>query len=144
MIVPLLLVAAALQSEMNPQERKKTGVYKLNSKEQGALQSWIETNYTAKTGTSKKEAPPKSLLEENLYSGSYIRLKDGSTWEIHPDDTPITQSWITPVDISFTPSTGPAYPYALTNTLTQSSVRAKRVDKIPSQNEGLKERAPLK
>ncbi len=144
MIVPLLLVAAALQTEMTPQERKRTGIYKLGQKEQGALQSWIEANYTAKTGAPKQEAPPKSLLEENLHSGSYIRLKDGSTWEIHPDDTPITQSWITPVDISYTPSNDPAYPYALTNTLTQSSVRAKKVGKVPSINEGLKERAPLK
>ena len=140
MIVPLLLVAAALQTEMTPQERKKTGIYKLGQKEQGALQSWIETHYTAKTAISRKEAPPQSLLEENLHSGRYIRLKDGSTWEIHPDDTLITQSWITPVDISYTPSNDPTYPYTLTNTLTQSSVRAKKV----AGNEGLKERAPLK
>lgn len=129
MFLPLLLVATALQTEMTPQEKKSTGLYKLNQRERGALQRWIEANYSAKT---VKEAPAqKSLLEENLQDGRYIRLKDGTTWEIRPEDTPITQAWITPVDIAVSSNDDPVYSYTLTNTLTKSSVRAQKVSAVP-------------
>ena len=79
--------------------------------------------------SEKKVAGP--LLQENLKNGSYIRLSDGSLWNIRPEDTPITQGWITPVEINATPSGDKDYPYTLTNSLTGSSVKARKVQSVP-------------
>jgi hypothetical protein len=72
------------------------------------------------------------ILQENLKNGSYIRLSDGSLWNIRPEDAPITQGWITPVEINATPSGDKDYPYTLTNSLTGSSVKAKKVTSVPA------------
>ena len=72
-----------------------------------------------------------AVISENLYNGRYIRLSDQSTWEINPDDTPLTQGWITPVEIVVSQSGDPQYPYKLTNSLTGSSVKAQKVSKLP-------------
>jgi hypothetical protein len=111
--------------DMTPQEKKQTGVYKLSDKEQAALQIWIENNY-AKRDKPLHSSGEGGLLQENLKNGQYIRLSNGSLWAIHPKDVPITQGWITPVQIVVT-STGDAeYSYKLTNSLTGSAVRAKK------------------
>lgn|SRR3990167_3773811 len=78
-----------------------------------------------------KTAAP--MIQENLRNGSYIRLTDGSLWNIHPEDTPITQGWITPVEIQVSPSNDREYPYTLTNSLTGSSVKARRADSVPKK-----------
>lgn len=131
MFLPLLLVATALQTEMTPQEKKKTGLYKLSQRERSSLQKWIEANYSSKSTITADKPAQKSLLEENFHDGKFIRLKDGSTWEIRPQDTAVTASWITPVDVSFALNDDALYPYTLTNTLTQSTVHAKKVDSVP-------------
>jgi hypothetical protein len=121
-----LLITAALvfDSDMTTQEKQQTGISKLSSSEKGELQKWINDHYTKKKKSKAKE--PKSMLQENLNSGSSIRLEDGTLWVINPADTPITQGWITPVDILVTPTDDPEYPYKLTNSLTGSSVKAKK------------------
>ncbi len=77
---------------------------------------------------AKAETKSNPILQENLNNGHLIRLSDNSLWEINPKDTPITQSWITPVEIIATPSQDPNYPYQLTNSLTKSTVLARRVE----------------
>ena len=68
-------------------------------------------------------------IQENLNNGRFIRLSDDSLWEINPKDTPITQGWITPVEITVAPSDDANYPFRLTNSLTRSSVLARRASK---------------
>jgi hypothetical protein len=70
----------------------------------------------------------KPTIEENLNNGRLIRLSDNSTWQIHPNDTALTQSWITPVEIEVEETEDREYPYLLKNTLTGSKVRAKKPD----------------
>jgi hypothetical protein len=125
-LASFILAAQMIDFDMTSDEKRQTGVYKLNDKEKGALQEWIDNNYTKRAQPVKTASKEKGILQENLKNGSQIRLSDGSLWSIHPKDTPITQSWITPVEILVAQSGDPDYPYKLTNTLTGSSVRAKK------------------
>lgn len=128
LLTPLALIAAeVLDFEMTPQEKKQTGVAKLSEKEKNALQTWIDNHY-AKRSSPLQAATPTSRpqISENLRNGQVIRLSDGSLWNIRPQDTLITQSWITPVDILISQSGDPDYPYKLTNSLTGSSALAKK------------------
>lgn len=118
-----ILLATTITTDMTPQEVAQTGLSKLSGEEKYALQAWIDARYKKRAQVKKKAGP---ILQENLQSGRFIGLSDGSLWEINPDDTLITQSWITAVEIKAEPSGDAAYPYTLTNSLTGSSVKAKR------------------
>lgn len=127
-----LLGTQALDFDMSRDEQKKTGVYKLSEKQKRELQSWIDTHY------AKREQPTQSnysqdnpTLQENLQSGRYLRLSDQSLWEIDRNDTPLTQGWITPVEIIVSQSGDSRYPYKLTNSLTGSSVKARKAGSVP-------------
>ncbi len=118
----IFLLAAVFS--MSVDELKETGVSRLSPQEKMALEEWIEEHYDKKLTTQNSKQGP--VLQENLKNGRYIRLSDNSLWEIHPSDTPITQGWITPVQIKVSAANDTAYPYQLTNTLTGSSVRARK------------------
>jgi len=62
------------------------------------------------------------IIQENL---------NGMLWEINPSDTPITQSWITPVEIKIVSSDNANYPFQLTNSLTGSTVLARQATSVP-------------
>ncbi len=128
-----LISQTTLDLEMSPQEKKKTGVYKLSEKEKSTLHNWIDNHYAKRDEPLESAAQEKGTLQENLNSGSYIRLSDNSLWNIHPKDVSITQGWITPVDILVSQSGDPNYPYKLTNSLTGSSVRARKAESVPAQ-----------
>jgi hypothetical protein len=115
---------ATFISSMPPDEIKKTGIEKLSLEEKKALDKWIKENYLKKSISKNKKQGP--VLQENLNNGRLIRLTDNSLWEIRPADTPITQGWITPVEIQVTSTDDPIYLYHLTNTLTGSIVKAKK------------------
>lgn len=119
----LTLIIASLLT-MSQDDMMKTGVEKLSTKEKIALDSWIEKNYAKKMTSQKGKRGP--ILQENLNSGRVIGLSDGSFWEVRQSDTPITQGWITPVEIKVTSSDDSDYPYNLTNSLTESTVKAKK------------------
>lgn len=129
-LLPILLFSAeTLDFDMSPQEKKKTGISKLSDKEKAALQLWIDNNYTKRSQPLQpNESKARPQISENLNNGRYIRLTDGTLWAIRPQDTPITQSWITPVDILVSQSGDATYPYKLTNSLTGSSVFAKMAE----------------
>ncbi len=123
-----VVVAALAFDAMSQEELKETGVAKLNIEERRALREWIEEHSAKKVVAQNKNAGP--TIQEVLQNGRYVRLSDKSLWEIDPADTPITQSWITPSEIKVSESTDSEYPYSLTNSLTGSSVRAKKAQKV--------------
>ena len=133
----LLLAIEPLDLEMNVQDKKRTGIFKLSEKEKTALQGWIDNHYAKREEPLAAPAPktPKPTLSENLNSGSYIRLSDDSLWNIRPEDTPITQGWISAVEIVITPSGDPKYPFKLTNSLTGSSVLARKATQVPGSSQ---------
>lgn len=121
--------------EMTPQEKKKTGVFKLREHEKETLQLWIDNHYEKRSEPLVMAQTPQKVskpsISENFNNGKFIRLSDDSLWEIRDQDRPITQSWITSVEIKIAPSQNPDYPYQLTNTLTGSSVLAKKASELP-------------
>ena len=133
MIVFTLLAAQALDFEMSLQEKKTTGITKLNEPEKKSLQEWINNNYERRNEPLvKADEAGRPILQETLNNGRFIRLSDNSLWEIQLKDTAITQSWITPVEIFVTQSGNADYPFKLTNSLTGSSVLARRASSAPS------------
>jgi len=133
LLLATLLAVETIDLDMNPQDKKNTGVFKLRDKEKATLQQWIDSRYEKRAQPLAQKPPilAKPMITENFYSGQYIRLSDGSLWNIRPQDTPITQGWITSVEIIIEPSQDPDYPNKLTNTLTGSSVLAKKATELP-------------
>src|SRR5262245_27696147 len=103
------LIGQRLDYDMSADEKKKTGVTRLSPKEKAALQNWIDAHYEKRSQPLQQTAEEGAMLQENLKSGQYVRLTNGSLWNIHPQDTSITQAWITPVDITVTQSGDPNY-----------------------------------
>ncbi len=127
LLLSALLATELLDFSMTPQEKKQTGVHKLSDKQKAHLQHWIDNHYAKRSEPLAEAAPnvKRPILSETLQNGKFIRLSDNSLWSIAPQDTVLTQSWITPVEIIVTKTNDPEYPYKLTNSLTGSSVRAK-------------------
>ncbi len=130
MLTFILAAAIAFDSSMSEEEMRETGVTKLTIQERAALQEWIEDHHSKKLVTQNKKAGP--VIQEVLKAGRYVRLTDNSLWEIDTPDRPITQSWITPSEIKIAPSNDPEFPNTLTNTLTGSTVKARKVHSIAS------------
>ena len=93
--------------------------------------SIIEKSSSPDHRPPRKRKGSNPLIQESLNNGRFIRLSDNSLWEINPKDTPITQSWITPAEIIIAPSDDATYPFRLTNSITGSSVLARRTTAIP-------------
>lgn len=121
-----LLAAEILDHEMSSQDRKVTGISKLRDKEKAALYDWIDTYYEKREQPKiGRESSLRSSLQDNLQNGTLIRLANGSLWKIKPEDTNLSQGWITPVDILIASSNDKEFPHRLTNSMTGSSIRAK-------------------
>jgi hypothetical protein len=126
-----LLGSEVLDHEMGGIDRKKTGVYKLSDKEKALLQNWISTYYQKRKEPILQEAKDKhAILQENLQSSQFIRLSDETLWKVCPENISIAQGWITPVEIIVSQENEEEYPFRLTNSLTGSSIQAKKVDKL--------------
>ena len=127
-----MLVAEVLDYDMTKDEKKQTGLYKLTSKEKSALQKWIDAHYEKRAEPLAQDLTERhATLSENLKNGRYIRLSDNTLWEVRAEDTPISQGWITPVEIIVTQSGDANYPYKLTNSVTGSSLRARKASSMP-------------
>jgi hypothetical protein len=132
-----IFAAEALDIEMTDQEKKQTGVYKLDDRQKASLQKWIDNHYDKKSNVSEAEKQPITgshpTLSENLMESRYLRLSDNTLWNVRREDVLIAQGWITPSEIIITQSTDPFFPKKLTNKVTGSSVLARKVDKLPPQ-----------
>lgn len=131
-----IFAAEVLDTEMNAQDKKSTGIYKLTDKEKASLQQWIDAKYQKRKSSETSAAEPMvkgihPTLSENLMNSQYLRLSDGTLWNVRPEDVPIAQAWITPVPIVVSQSTNPFFSYKLTNKISGSSVLARKADKLP-------------
>lgn len=131
-----LFAAGSIDSEMSSTEKKATGIYKLNDQEKMALQQWINAHYQKKVSKDAGALfnPVKGVnptLSENLMNSQYLRLSDGTLWNVRVEDVPIAQAWITPVEITVSKSENPFYPYKLTNQVSGTSILVRKADKLP-------------
>jgi len=128
-----LLAASVFDTDMSDQDKKSTGMNKLTEKEKAALQQWIETHFHRETSqpAAKSLKGVNPTLSENLMNSQYLRLSDGTLWNVRTEDVPIAQSWITPVEIEVGKSNNPFYPYKLTNKVSGTSILVRKADKLP-------------
>lgn len=84
--------------------------------------------------------PPPSLrdlyVSENLDGGAKLQLSNGDIYEIHPDDRDVSSTWLLPSNVTVTPSKNLDYPIIITNTISGTSIKAKKFDPsapLPSQ-----------
>lgn len=123
-----LLASQVIEMDMDAIDKKNTGIYKLSDQEKTKLNQWIEDRYQKKISAAPKNnvlTPP--TVSEIIRNGQALRLSDNSLWQIHPQDTLISGEWISAAPIQIEKTNDPKYPYKLTNTLTGSSVRAKKI-----------------
>jgi hypothetical protein len=138
-----LLLLAAQTLDMTAEDQQNTGLSKLTEEEKGALEAWIDLRYVrhgepmAQVAIAQTKVKQKNpILQDVLNNGRYIRLSDHSTWEIDPQDTPISQGWITPVEIIVAAASDRStYPYTLTNSLTGSSIHARKASSVPDTSQ---------
>jgi len=86
---------------------------------------------------SKNSLPSKNYngsgeghwIAENIDFGRFIKLEDGSLWEISPLDIIYTGIWLVISDIVIFESNDPNYPYILINTEDVEKANAKLIHK---------------
>lgn len=125
-----LLGLIKLSDVMSTDEQQKTGVAQLTGVQKQELEKWMNDKFILKTATSTASL----TLQQNLQNGAQLELSDGSIYEIAPSDRSKTTFWLTPINMTVTPSNDPMYPVLLTNTLSGVSVRAKQV-RAPTQKQ---------
>lgn len=118
-----LLGLIKLSDLMSADEQKKTGVSQLSEIQKQELEKWMNDKFILKSASTTTPL----TLQQNLQNGAQLELSDGSIYEVAPSDKSKTTFWLTPINITVTPSNDPMYPVLLTNTLSGVSVRAKQV-----------------
>ncbi len=115
----------SLDQVMTTDEQEKTGVSKLSAKERAALEEWL-TRFTVTIATevAKKSAGSgksvvysgfgqKHWVREKIENGAFIKLEDGSLWQISPIDKINTMLWLPTDNVVVIESGNPQYPYKL-------------------------------
>ena len=119
------------------------GLHKLSETEKAALQAHVEDLLMKVIASSKSSggAPAKRSgarvyvgigdghwIKENIDSGTYVILEDGSLWQIDPLDKIDAMLWLPISDITVIESEGsPGYDYLLINTDDDEKAHAKYV-----------------
>ncbi len=67
-------------------------------------------------------------VSENLDGGAKLQLSNGDIYEIHPDDRDVSSAWLLPSNVTVTPSKNLDYPIIITNTISGTSIKAKKFD----------------
>lgn len=66
-------------------------------------------------------------IDSVLDDGNFLKLEDGSLWQISPVDTVTTSIWLGTSEITIIKVDNSTYPYKLVNTDDNESVRARRM-----------------
>ena len=137
---PHILGVIQLSDVMTPGEQQKTGISKLSYEQKKQLENWLNDKFVLKQVAVSPTTPPmpagpippaslKDLyVSENLDGGGKLQLSNGDTYEIHPDDRDVSAAWLLPSNVTLTPSKNPDYPFIITNTVSQTSVKARKFD----------------
>jgi len=129
----------ALDKLMTKEEQKASGIPKLSEQERAVLEEWLTrfaiTVATEAANKSASSAKPgayvdvgrKHWVSEKIGGGAFIKLEDGSMWQISPLDKINTALWL-PTDNVVVVETGSVqYPYKLVG--ERDTAEAKLVSK---------------
>jgi len=115
----------SLDKIMTKEDQKETGVSKLSPKERAALEEWltrfavaVATEVTKKSGGAGRSGGyvgvgRKHWVKEKIDSGAFIKLEDGSLWQISAIDKINTMLWLPTDNVVVIESKNPQYPYKL-------------------------------
>ena len=112
-----------LDQMMTIDEQKKTGIAKLTEGQKKELETWINSKFVLKTTTPVQHT---ISLQENRYNGSQLLFSNNDLYEIAPPDRAKASSWLS-VIVTIEPSGDPAYPWKITNTVTNVSIKGKLI-----------------
>lgn len=117
-----------LLKEMSPSEQKATGLYRLNDNQKMALSKWIETwseSNQVRTARVIEKASPDAIAAI-LGDGHYVKMGDGTVWNVSPNGWIYTYYWKAGEIVK--PTLGPdaLFPYTLTNENYPLTVNAKK------------------
>ena len=116
-----LIATLRLDQMMTVEEQKKTGIAKLSDTQKKELEAWINSKFILKTTSDETVS-----VQFNLSNGSRLLLSNNKLYEVSPPDRAEASAWLS-VIVTLTPSNDPAYPWTITNTATQSSIKARVV-----------------
>jgi|GEM_PF-6419238 len=74
------------------------------------------------------------LLEENLQGGRQLKLNDGTTWDVAPQDVKKVTDWVLPSPLTLRKSGRKDYPYYLVNNRSKVQVLVRLSDVSDAQN----------
>jgi hypothetical protein len=110
---------------MTLEDQTKTGVIRLNQKQKSELAKWL-VKHGYYEDLQSYQVLHAATVSINIKNGKMLELSDNSVWEIAPEDTDISASWLSAIPIKVTKSKHPDFPYLLTNMLNNTSVKAKK------------------
>jgi hypothetical protein len=117
--------SVSLADLMTKEELKATGVSRLSSAERAALEEWLTCFAVAVAKNAEKATAPASKsqrysgvgqrhwVKERIDRGAYIKLEDGSLWQVSPLDKLNTMLWLPTDDVIVIEGSNPLYPYKL-------------------------------
>lgn len=115
----------SLDAVMSRADQDRTGVSKLSPKERAAFEQWLTDfaiTVATKTAADAAAAPKaaaypaighKRWVKSKADGGKFIKLEDGSLWEVSPIDKINTMLWLPLDDVVVVESKNPLYPYKL-------------------------------
>ncbi len=114
-----------LDSVMDKETQKQTGVINLTTNQRIALENWLNQNFELKQPQEEKVKESQLFLSINIDAGRKLQLSDGSTWEVAPTDVAQASVWITPFPIRITQSSDLNYPYLIVNKISGISIKVR-------------------
>ena len=112
----------SFNEDMTPRDQKHTGIDKLSSSEQQALENWISDLLENKLNRRNSFA-----ITENEHDGGVIHLDNGTSYEIPVKYLQTTQLWLRGSRVKVKPSGNFLSPYFLTNLNSNNTVQAKLI-----------------
>lgn len=125
-----------LDQLMTPEEQKRTGITKLTKSEREALEQWL-TNWTLQVLHKATPSSEKTYarvgsghwVSQKIDGGRFIKLEDGSLWEVSSIDRINTMLWLVTENITIIESGNPLYPYKLINSDSGNTAEAKLISR---------------
>lgn len=121
-----------LSKDMPQNIQKETGVDQMNPDQIKALTSWIEKWSQSQIPQTPPPAP--NQVVSVLGDGHFVKLGDGSVWNINSNAWIYTYYWKAGDTVQISPGSDTLFPYSLTSSSSSQSVNAQKATKSVSDS----------
>lgn len=122
-----------LSAVMNQETMNETGVSTLSPTQQEALASWIENWAASQQNDSQTKVAPNAIVAV-LGDGHYVKLGDGSVWNVSPNAWIYTYYWKPGDIVNVSKSQDTLFPYSLSNQNYNQPATAQKASSQVSQS----------